>query len=146
MISMAKLFPGLVRRATFLVLLLLAAACAGPALPVVTASARAPEKSPCEVAAELRARVPRLMKEGKLHRTGRVIEKANRLCRASARATSAVEVEVATALGQYAEARKLIAVIAAAGDALEETKAAAKAAAERVERFDKEYSFTGCHA
>jgi tetratricopeptide (TPR) repeat protein len=134
----------LVRRIALLALLLIAAACSGSTfppvpLPVATASApaRAHEKPPCEVAAELRARVPRLMQEGKLHRTGRVIEKANRLCSATAKETWAAEVEVAVALGRYAEARKLIEAIGVAADAPEGAKAAAKAAAERVEQFDK---------
>src|SRR5262249_39401711 len=132
----------------FVVLLLIAAACSGaPPLatpvPLATPSAAAPhEKPPCEVAAALRARVPRLMQEGKLHRTGRVIEKANRPCPAPAKETWAAEVELAEALGtpgKYAEAKRLIAAIGAVADAPEAAKVAAKTAAERVARFDKEW-------
>src|SRR5262249_33431852 len=127
--AVKELLPALVRHvAAFVVLLLIAAACSGtvpPVLPapVATASdAAPPEKPPCELATELRARVPRLMKEGKLHRTGRVIQKANRLCPATAKETWAAEVEVAEALGtpgKYEEAKRLIEAIGAASDAPE---------------------------
>jgi hypothetical protein len=141
-------------RLVALLVLLIAAACSGPSappapVPVVTpASTPAPAKPPCEVAAELRARVPRLMKEGKLHRTGRVIDKANRLCPATEKETWAAAVEVAAALGtpgkhtgakQYTEAKRLIQAIGAAADAPEGAKVAAKAAAEWVARFDQEW-------
>src|SRR5262245_41869951 len=109
---------------------------------MVTVTMPVPAKTDCEVAAELRARVPRLMKEGKLHRTGRVIEKANRLCPATEKETWAAAVEVAEALGtpgKYTEAKRLIKAIGAAADAPEGAKAAAKAAAERVGRFDREW-------
>src|SRR5689334_7119805 len=116
---LGELIPRLVRCAAFGVLLLLVvAACSGsPGVvpgPVGTGSAVAGapglgrEKAPCEVAAELRGRVPRLMGEGKLHRTGRVIEKANRLCPGTARETWGAEVEVLAALGRYGEAKELI--------------------------------------
>jgi hypothetical protein len=162
---MAKSLPALARRVAFLVLLLVAAACSGsptlqapvpvvvsasaaalPApVPVVasaSASASAPAKQPCEVAAELRARVPRLMKEGKLHRTGRVIEEANRLCPATEKETWAAAVEVAEALGtpgKYTEAKRLIDAVGKAADAPKGARVAAKAAAARVERFDREW-------
>ena len=140
--------PALIRRA--LVVLPFAAACSGvpspPAPPpvatahVAAAPLPAPEKSPCEVAAELRARVPRLVgNEGRLHRAGRVIARANRLCPATAKETRAAEVEVATALGRYAEARTLIEGIAADAEAPEATRLAAKRAAAQVERFDKSW-------
>src|SRR5262245_23398540 len=109
---------------------------------MVTVTMPVPAEQPCEVAAELRARVPRLMKEGKLHRTARVIEKANRLCPATERETWAAAVEAAAALGtpgKYTEAKRLIDAIGKAADAPEGAKMAAKAAAERVERFDREW-------
>jgi tetratricopeptide (TPR) repeat protein len=93
--------------------------------------------SPCEIAAGLRARVPKLMEEGKLHRTGRVIEKANRLCLETAKQTWAAEVEVLAELGEYAKARELGQWIGAAAEVPEVAKQAAKAAAEKVKRFDK---------
>src|SRR5262245_13194137 len=109
---------------------------------MVTVTMPVPAEQPCEVAAELRARVPRLMKEGKLHRTARVIEKANRLCPATERETWAAAVELAEALGtpgKYTEAKRLIDAIGKAADAPEGAKVAAKAAAGRLERFDKEW-------
>jgi hypothetical protein len=86
-----------IRCLTFLVMLLIIAACSGSAPQAVSVSVSASpsvsaaEKPPCDVAAARRARVPRLMKQGKLHRTGRVIEKANRLCPATARETWAAD-------------------------------------------------------
>ncbi len=104
--------------------------------------ARAPKKSPCEIAAELRKHVPRLLNEGKLHRTGRIIEKANGLCPGAAKETWAAEVEVAAALGtpgKYTNARRIINEIRAATNASESPITAAIRASDWVDRFDKEW-------
>jgi len=124
-------------------------ACSAPVTPppptplaLAKTATPIPGKQPCDLAKELRARVPRMLEGGKLHRTGRVIEKANRLCPATAKETWAAEVEVAAFLGtpgHYANARRLIQEIGASADAPETAKAAAKKAQEWVDRFDKEW-------
>jgi tetratricopeptide (TPR) repeat protein len=142
---MGELYPRLLRRLAFVALLLLLACSSTPAappspprpMPGAPSAKAARERPPCDIAAELRARVPRLLEQGKLHRTALVIDKANRLCPTSAKETWAAEVEVLAELGRYAEARALMQRIGSAPDAPEAAKQAAKAAAEKLARFDK---------
>jgi hypothetical protein len=84
------------------VLLVLALACSGsvpspppfPAEPAKTRTAPAPPlPDPCQAAAELRRLVPALLDKGRLDRTVRIIDKANRLCSKAAAETWAAQVE-----------------------------------------------------
>jgi tetratricopeptide (TPR) repeat protein len=80
------------------------------------------------------------MNPGKLHRTEKVIEKANHLCPETAKQTWAAEVEVLAELGRYAEARGLAQRIGVAPDSPDAVKQAAKVAVENVARFDKAWA------
>lgn len=61
----------------------------------------------CTKAAQQRVRVPQLLSEGKLHRTLRVIEHANRLCPVTAPETWAAEIVTLAEIGRYKAAREL---------------------------------------
>jgi hypothetical protein len=107
-------------------------------------SGRTSPSSPrnCEVAADLRKRVPDLLGKGKLNRTVRVIDKANRLCPESAPETWAAQVETLAELGLYAEARQVAREISSASEAPGAAKQAAKTALDKVERLDKTFPDT----
>ena len=80
-----------------------------PVPPIASApSAAPPEKSPCELATEQRARIPGLLVEGKLHRTIRVFDKADKLCPASEKESWAVKVATLAELGRRDDAAKLV--------------------------------------
>lgn len=97
--------------------------------PAASAAAATPALSPCDRAAHGRARVPALLADGRLHRTLRVIEKANERCPATRAATLAAEVATLAELGRYEDARMLAAE--APVDARSAVEAAVKVADER---------------
>ena len=66
-----------------------------------------PSPDPCEQAAGLRARVRLFLADGRLHRTVKLIEKADRLCPRTAPETWAALVATLAELGKYTEARKV---------------------------------------
>ncbi len=92
----------------FVLLVALAAGCKQPPRPqppsrsdTTTTTTAAPEPSPCELAAVLRQRIPKLLSAGKLHRTLRVIDEANLLCPAQQISTWLVELETLAEIGRY---------------------------------------------
>lgn len=101
-----------------------------------------PSRDPCELAAELRKEVKRFLDEGRLDRTVKLIEKADRLCSRSAPETWAVLVTTLVELGKYAEARKVAAQIEVDEHASAEAKAAASEAKERCDKLDKVFPNT----
>ncbi len=99
-------------------------------------------RNPCEVAAELRGKVAGFLAEGRLDRTVRLIQKANRLCVTSAPVTWGQEVSTLAELGMYAEARELAKTIEAAANAGLDAKNSAAEALARCARLDKEFPDT----
>ena len=103
--------------ALLLTWLLLAVSCAAPTMPLasVTASAAmsasaAPSiMTPCEIAAQQRARAPGLLAEGKLNRTMRVLDKADKLCPADANKSMPALLQVTAEMGLVARAKELLA-------------------------------------
>jgi tetratricopeptide (TPR) repeat protein len=125
-------------------------ACAGPSQPPqhqgqpVAKSHSPPPRppDPCEVAAGLRGKVAGFLDEGRLDRTVRLIQKANRLCQKSAPATWTAEVSTLAALGRYAEARALAATIDADASTGDDAKKAAAEARARCDQLDKVFPET----
>src|SRR5262249_17879336 len=98
-----------------------------PAPPSASASPAPPPRPPCDVAAEQRARVPGVLKEGRLDRTVRVIERADALCPSSAPETWEALVKTLVELGRWQDARKVADAIDGTG-ATQPARAAAKQA------------------
>ncbi|HRI66557.1 MAG TPA: WD40 repeat domain-containing protein [Polyangium sp.] len=103
----------------------------------------APAPDPCVIAAGLRAKVKPFLEEGRLHRTVKLIEKADRLCPKSAPETRAALVTTLAELGHYEETRQVAAQIEADSKASGEDKAAATAAKERCDKLDKVFPREG---
>ncbi len=117
-------------------------ACSGASSPPSSArspaGAHAPSSpDPCEVAAALRGKVAGLLAGGRLHRTSRLIQEANRLCPKSAPKTWAAEVATLAELGTSPETRALAAKIEKDAQAGAEARQAAREALARRERLDK---------
>ena len=98
----------------------------------------APERPPCDRAAELRGRVHGLLAQGKLFRTRRALARANKVCPATAKETWAVEVTALTELGALGEAKDLAETIIKAKDAPAEAKKAAETALGEVARLSRD--------
>ncbi len=94
------------------------------------------------MAAGLRAKVKPFLDEGRLHRTVRLIQKADDLCPALAHETWAALVMTLAELGRYTEARAVAAKIDAAADAPADAKAAAVSDRERCDNLDKAFAET----
>lgn len=102
-----------------------------------------PPPNPCDLAAELRKKIKPFLDEGRLHRTVRLIEKADRLCPTSAIESHGTLVATLAELGKYEEARQLADQIEKDPDASVEAKAAAKNAKEQCDKFDKTFPAEG---
>jgi hypothetical protein len=118
-------------------------ACGGPPAPSldVVATPSAPSQAqhaetPCEQARKERARVPKLLDEGKLDRALRVIAKANTLCAAEAPATWSAEMATLAEVGRYDDARTLAEALENDARATAETKASARRATDKVTHDD----------
>ena len=92
-----------------------------------TASTAEPQLPPCEQAAKERSRAHGLLRTGKLQRTLRVIDKANRLCPATRASTWQVEVETLAEIGRYEAALALANTIDASAEAPSEAAGRARA-------------------
>jgi WD domain, G-beta repeat len=88
------------------------------------------------VAAEQRARVPGLLKEGKLDRTVRVIERADALCPSSAPETWEALVTTLAEIGRGEDVRKVADAIDASAGATLAARVAAKQTREAIARVE----------
>jgi WD40 repeat protein len=104
--------------------------------PVETPSAAA-QRTPCEQARELRDQVPAHLAQGRLDRTLRAIEFADRLCPAEAPQTWGWQVTTLADVGRWAEARALAAKIEAATDAPVDAKPSAASVLKRLEKLER---------
>ena len=93
------------------------------------------ENPPCERSAALRARVPDLLAQGRLDHSLRAIARANVLCPATAPATWAAEIATLVEVGDLLAAKQLAQTIAAAANAPELARQAAKQAETDVKRL-----------
>ncbi len=103
----------------------------------------APAPDPCVIAAGLRAKVKLFLEEGRLHRTVKLIKKADRLCPKSAPESRAALVTTLAELGHYEETRQVAGQIEADSKASADEKAAATAAKERCDKLDKVFPREG---
>jgi len=110
--------------------------------PAAVLSARVPPPAPsaCDVARGERARASALLAAGRLHRTLRVIAKANATCPADAPSTWTIEVETLAEIGRYTAARELAATIDRTGD--DAAKDAARRARAIADERDKTFPNT----
>lgn len=99
--------------------------------PVVVA------KTPCEQSRELRDQVPALLAQGRLDRTLRTIELADRLCPAEAPQTWGWQVSTLTDIGRWSEARALVTKIDGATESPPDAKPSAEAASKRIDKLDR---------
>ncbi|MBI2393526.1 MAG: hypothetical protein HYV09_28360 [Deltaproteobacteria bacterium] len=119
-------------------------ACAAPKPPAPVAEPPRPPpppapvaRSPCEQAREQRDQVPALLAQGRLDRTLRTIDLADRLCPAEAPTTWGWLVTTLADVGRWSDARALAARIDAATDAPIDAKLSAESASKRVDKLDR---------
>jgi WD40 repeat protein len=93
-------------------------------------------KTPCEQATDLRDSVLTLLAEGRLDRTIRTIERADRLCPADAPTTWATLVIALADVGRFAEARALIAKIELHKDAPLDARATATVVKQKIDKYE----------
>lgn len=91
----------------------------------------------CDMAARLRAKVKPFLAEGRMHRVIRLIQKADKVCPASAPESYAALVTTLAELGRCAEARKVAAQIEADSKASIDAKDAARMAKEKCDKLDR---------
>lgn len=110
-----------------------------------SASAAALSSAPdtCEIAAGLRAQVKPFLDEGRLHRTVKLIQKADELCPKSAPETWATLVTTLVELGKYKEALDVAKLIEKDTHAPAEAKAAVISAKEKCAQLDKVFPEKG---
>jgi len=100
-----------------LALFALAIGCVVPAPPIPSVAptlvtAQSPKMpTPCEQSREERARVPKLLAEGKLDRTVQVIERADRLCPHDARESADVLLQTLVELGRWDDVERVASII-----------------------------------
>jgi WD40 repeat protein len=94
-------------------------------------------KPPCDQAAELRVRVPKLYAEGRLDRTVRAIRRADLLCPATAPETWPTLIDTLVTLGRYDEAHKAIEAAEAVKDRPAASLEATKSGRERLLKLEK---------
>lgn len=94
-------------------------------------------KPPCEQAAELRVRVPKLYAEGRLDRTVRAIRRADLLCPATASETWPTLLDALVDLGLYEQAHKTIESVEAVKDRPAASVEATKSARDRLLKLER---------
>lgn len=107
------------------------AGCGAGPIRARAQGAQSAQSGPCEVARLHRARVPGLLREGRLDRTVRVIEHADKLCPSTARASYAALLETLADLGRFDDVRAVADRVDADPSASPEARAAAKRAREK---------------
>lgn len=105
--------------------------------PVVPTPPPVVPKTPCEQSRELRDQVPAFLAQGRLDRTIRTIDLADRLCPAEAPQTWGWLVTTLTDVGRWSEARALATKIEGATEAPADAKPSAEASLKKIDKIDR---------